>query len=81
MHEHLTNIGVINWDVTLNEKGEVVLIEMNINGCGIWLPQLADGKPSFGDLTADILQWLAFMEKTKLEDRKKYLFGNRDDEK
>ncbi len=75
MHEHIPNVGILNWDMTIDEKGQVVLIEINVNDGGIWIHQFAHGKPAFGDLTPEILEWLSFMKKVKLKDRKKYLFG------
>lgn len=37
MHYSLPAIGVINWDMTLDESGQPVLIEANVNGGSIWL--------------------------------------------
>ncbi len=76
MHKQLPNVGVLNWDLTLDSEGDIVLIEINVNGGGIWAPQLCHGVPVFGDLTDEILRWTSLMKKTKLKDRKKYIFGN-----
>lgn len=49
-------VGCINWDLTLDENENVILIEANMRGGGIWLPQMAHGKGSFGDNTERILE-------------------------
>lgn len=76
MHFSLPQIGVINWDFTIDEDGKPVLIEANITGGSIWLPQMAHGIGAFGDKTEEILAWLKIVEKVKVEDRYKYKFGN-----
>lgn len=77
LHAIVPNIGVINWDMTIDEDGNPVLIEANINGGGIWVFQEAHGKGPFGEDTEEILQWLKFMKNVKYADRKKYLFGKK----
>lgn len=77
MHKKLPNVGVLNWDVTIDENGEVVLIEINVNGGSIWLSQLSSGMPAFGNNTEEILQWISTMQKTEIKDRKKHLYGRR----
>jgi len=44
---------LIGWDIGINDKGAIVLIEPNI-GTGIWMLQLANGKPLFGDLSDEV---------------------------
>lgn len=75
MHQLIPQIGVVNWDFTINEEGEPLLIEMNISGGSIWLMQIAHGKGAFGDDTPEILQWMNLMKNTKLTERSKYAFG------
>lgn len=75
MHNNLAELGVINWDFTIDSTGEPVLIEANVNGGGIWIFQIAHGKGPFGENTPEILKWLSFMNKTKFEEREKYSFG------
>lgn len=58
LHAMIPQIGCINFDFTINEDGDVVLIELNLNGGSIWLPQMAWGKGAFGDDTEDILLFL-----------------------
>lgn len=75
MHYSLPAIGVINWDMTLDESGQPVLIEANVNGGSIWLFQMAHGCGVFGERTPEILRWLHKMNKTKYSDRAQYYFG------
>ena len=75
MHTMLSDIGVINWDMTLNENGEPILIEANVNGGSIWLFQMAHGCSVFGDKTPEILQWIKTVKKIKYKDRINYLYG------
>ncbi len=75
MHAFLPQPGVYNWDFTLNQSGQPVLIEANTGGGSIWLAQMAHGKGIFGDKTAEILQWLAFMKKLPPSQRKFYKPG------
>lgn len=75
MHEFFPQIGVINWDFTINEEGNPVLIEMNTRGGSIWLAQMAHGKGVFGDDTVEVLKWMSMMKKKKRTERKKYSYG------
>ena len=79
MHSVIPQIGVVNWDFTLNEKGEPVLIEANMNAGGIWVFEMAHGCGAFGERTAEILRWMQFMRKTSPRLRKKYAFGKMDE--
>lgn len=63
MHYLVPTIGVINWDMTIDENENPVLIEANVNGGSIWLFQMAHGCGAFGDLTPEILKWLQKKEK------------------
>lgn len=75
MHMLIPQMGNYNWDFTLNEKGSPVLIEVNIVNGSIWPAQMAHGKGVFGDKTAEVLQWLKFMNKLPEHERKNFLFG------
>jgi len=75
MHEMVPQIGVVNWDFTIDENGIPVLIEANIKGGSVWLPQMAHGVGAFGDRTEEVLQWLRFMKKLKPSERKAYVGG------
>lgn len=59
LHTHVPQIPVVGWDLTVNDKEEVVFIEMNAP-CG--LHQSAAG-PAFGDYTDEILEKAAFKKR------------------
>lgn len=75
MHGAIPQIGVINWDFTIGEDGEPVLIEANVNGGSIWLIEMAHGCGVFGDKTEEVLQWLKLMNATPETERYRYTFG------
>lgn len=58
MHSALPQLGVINWDFTIDKNEEPILIEANTSGGSIWLFQIAWGRGVFGENTAEILQWM-----------------------
>ena len=58
MHVNGLSLGLISWDITVDEDGTFVLIEANTNGQTVWFPQMASGKPAFGENTFEILKWL-----------------------
>lgn len=64
MQSRLTQMKIISWDMTLDEEGTVVLVEINTIGQTCWFPQMANGEPFFRDNTAAILQ---SMRKKKIE--------------
>lgn len=51
----IPHVGVIDWDVTLNEKEEPVIVEANTYNGSIWLIQMSHGVSVFGEDTKDIL--------------------------
>lgn len=59
LHQRIPQIKLISWDATINNKGEIVIIEMNLIGQSVWLPQIAHGKGLFGDNTEDILRLIS----------------------
>lgn len=59
LHQRLPQIGMISWDVTVDDKGSVVIVEINLQGQTIWMSQMSNGKGAFGENTADILKWIA----------------------
>ena len=75
MHTTIPQLGVVNWDFTIDESGEPVLIEANTSGGSIWLPQMAHGVGAFGERTAEVLQWLRFIKKLKPKQRKQFSGG------
>ena len=75
MHEAIPQLGSCNWDFTLDEDGEPLLIEANTLGGGIWVVQMAHGCGPFGENTAEILRWLRMMKKARHSKRLKCQFG------
>lgn len=62
LHSKILQVGIISWDLTLDENENVVMIEANIRGGSIWLIQMAHGCGLFGEDTAEILKFIS--EKT-----------------
>lgn len=75
MHAIVPQIGVVNWDFTIDADGEPVLIEANCKNGGIWCPQMAHGIGAFGDKTPEVLRWLRFMKGLKPHLRINYVGG------
>lgn len=59
LHGRLAQIGMISWDITVDENGFVVVVEMNLDGQAIWVSQMANGKGAFGENTEAILRWIS----------------------
>lgn len=59
LYGQIPQLGIVHWDLTLDNKGNVIVIEANTYDSSIWLPQMAVGKGAFGDNTAEILQWIS----------------------
>ena len=55
MHSYLPHIGIISWDLTVNDCDEIVLIEINLKGQSPWF-QIAYGKPLFGADSAAVIR-------------------------
>lgn len=77
IHALVTRLGVVNWDFTINQDGEAVLLEANVSSGSIWLAQMAHGKAGFGEDTAEVLRWVRFMEGLPKSKRKEYCYGER----
>ncbi len=75
MHEIVPQLGVVNWDFTIDRVGEPVLIEANVAGGSVWLCEIAHGRGAFGENTAEVLRWLRLMKNTKNSERPRYAFG------
>ena len=79
IHEAVPQIGIVNWDFTIDESGEPVLIEANCLGGGIWVIQMAHGIGPFGEDTEEVLQWMKFMKRLKPHERLNYYGGQMND--
>lgn len=49
-------MGILSWDLTIDEEGQVVIIEMNSTGQSAWFPQFVNGESLFGENTPQILK-------------------------
>lgn len=58
LHSIVPYVGIISWDLSLDENDDVILIEANCHDQGIWFPQIVNEKPLFGDDTAYMLRLL-----------------------
>ena len=76
MHSLLPQLGVVNWDFTIDRSGNPILIEANTRGGGIWVLEMAHGKGPFGNNTKDVLRWMREMKRRKLSQRGEIAFGN-----
>ncbi len=79
MHTFVSQLGCINWDFTLDDAGDPVLIEANIMGGSIDMLQMAHGTGPFGEDTPEVLRWLKQMKHMGVDEQKKYLFGKMKD--
>lgn len=59
LHLNAPQLGIISWDLTVDQNGVFVLIEANTRGQSIWFPQMANGMGAFGKNTAEILKFIA----------------------
>ena len=75
LHYAMPQVGFSNWDLTIDEKGDVVLIEGNLQFGGVWIFQMACGVPVFGEHTAEMLQWVRKMKALSPSERKNHAFG------
>lgn len=70
----MPQVGVVNWDFTINKDGEPVLIEANmkndVQAGSIWLSQMAHGKGAFGDNTERVLDFIRSTKKLSYSKRK-----------
>lgn len=59
LHQRIPQVGMISWDVTVDNNGYVVIVEINLQGQAIWVSQMSSGKGAFGDNTEEILKWIS----------------------
>lgn len=69
IHSAIPQVGVVNWDFTINQDEEPVLIEANAISGGIWLFQMAWGCGPFGSKTDEILRWIRKQKNSPLSRR------------
>ncbi|MCI8635370.1 MAG: hypothetical protein HFJ05_07195 [Eubacterium sp.] len=56
MHMKFPRITYISWDFTVDEDENIVLIEVNLFGQGVWLPQIVSGQGLFGEDIREIFK-------------------------
>lgn len=63
LHARIPQLGVVNWDMTINSGGEVVLVEANTRSGSIDMAQSTFGRGIFRDDTDAILEYLRDMRR------------------
>ena len=63
MHSSLPQLGVINWDFTIDKNENPILVEANTVGGSIWLFQMAWGCGAFGENTISVLEMIKRKDK------------------
>lgn len=76
IHGNLPQMGCVNWDFTIDENGDALLIEANTMFGSPWMLQMAHGCGPFGENTPEILRWMKKLRKLPKSKRNKYKFGN-----
>lgn len=75
MHSMIPMIGTVNWDLTIDEQGEPVVIEANFLQGGFWIIQCAHACAPFGDRQPEVLQWIKKMKNLPQDKRGDFAFG------
>lgn len=75
-HQAIPQVGVVNWDFTIGEDGDIILIEGNMRAGSPWLFQMTHGVNLFGNNAAEILQWTRKMKHLSLSQRAHHTFGD-----
>lgn len=60
LHGRTPSMGIISWDFMIDDESRVVLIEINLIGQAVWLPQMAHGVGAFGENTDAILHMIGW---------------------
>ena len=58
LHSYVPWLGIISWDLTINEQGDITLVEMNTTGQSAWFCQMVNGEPLFGNNTSKMLEMI-----------------------
>ena len=58
IHRSLPQLGTISFDFSIDKDSNIVIIEINLDGAGLQIPQIATDQPVFGENTSKILQWI-----------------------
>ncbi|MCL2767248.1 MAG: hypothetical protein FWE49_00735 [Synergistaceae bacterium] len=55
LHGRIPHVGIIAWDMTLDDNENIVVIECNLSYPGIWFPQALNGESFFGENTPKMI--------------------------
>ena len=55
--KYFTDLGIVGWDIALDNSDSPVMIEANVHYPGVHLEQIASKKPIFGDRTEEVINW------------------------
>ncbi len=56
LHSIIPWLGIISWDLTIDDEGRITIIEMNTTGQSAWFCQMVNGEPLFGENTGKMLE-------------------------
>lgn len=59
MHRCYPTLRFISWDFTIDQNGNIVLIEANLHSQTIWMSQIAHGRSFLGEDAAEMLQLIS----------------------
>ena len=57
-HYRIHHIGIIGWDLTVDENNNIVIIEANASCPSLWFPQYCTGEGFFGENTEKMIKML-----------------------
>ena len=55
LHSQIPYLGILSWDLTIDQDGMITLVEMNGSGQSTWFCQMVNGEPLFGGDTGRML--------------------------
>lgn len=55
MHKKTPQVGIISWDLSVNDKNEIIIVEANFFDQSAWFPQIINGEPLFKEDTEYML--------------------------
>lgn len=56
LHSMIPHVGIVSWDLTINDNDEIVLIEANCRNQSVWFPQIVNKCAIFGEDTPYMLR-------------------------
>lgn len=51
LHKRIPQLGIVSWDLSINDNNQITLIEANCRDQSIWFPQIVNGCSFFGNDT------------------------------